>query len=104
LSNVGTQLQSVRLGNINGSTGTTYFDAYESRRSTAVGRLCNCNVNGDSGDVVNVQDVIQVVTEAGGGALATGTPDCSQDGQINVQDVIQIVTLAGTTGACQITQ
>ena len=104
LSNAGAQLQSVRLGNLNTHGGTTYFDAYESRRSTAVGRLCNCNVNGDAGGVVNVQDVIQIVTEAGGGTLATGTPDCSQDGAINIQDVIQIVTLAGTTGACQVTQ
>ena len=104
LSNSGAQLQSVRLGNPNTHGGPTYSAAYESRRITAVGRLCNCNVNGDAGDVVNVQDVIQIVTEAGGGALATGTPDCSQDGLINVQDVIQIVTLAGTTGACQVTQ
>ncbi len=100
LSNVGTQLQSVRLGNINGASGSVGFDAYESRRSTAVGRVCNCNANGSADDAVNVQDVIVLVNEAGGGALSTGTPDCNEDGNINVQDIVQTVNIAGGTGAC----
>lgn len=100
LNNAGAQLQSVRLGNLNGSTGTTGFDAYESRRSTAVGRVCNCNANASPDDAVNVQDVVVLVNEAGGTGLASGTPDCNEDGAINVQDIVQTVNIAGTTGAC----
>jgi len=100
LNNSGTALQSVRLGNLDGATGLVGFDSYESRRSTAVGRLCNCNANGSADDVVNVQDVITIVNEAGGIGLASGTPDCNQDGQVSVQDVILTVNIAGDTGVC----
>ncbi len=100
LNNVSTQLQSVRLGNINGAAGSLGFDAYESRRSTAVGRVCNCNANGSADDVVNVQDVVVTVNEAAGTALASGTPDCNENGVINVQDVVLAVNLASASGAC----
>jgi hypothetical protein len=100
LNNTGAALQSVRLGNLNGATGVVGFDSYESRRSTAVGRLCNCNANGSADDVVNVQDVVVIVNEAGGVGLASGTPDCNQDGAVNVQDVVQTVNIAGNTGVC----
>jgi len=94
-------LSSVRLGNLSGSAGTGLtVEGYESHRTTAIGRLCNCNANGSLDDVVNVQDVIALVNEAGGGALATGTPDCNEDGSINVQDVISAVNIAGGAGQC----
>ncbi len=94
-------LSSVRLGNLNGAAGGSVdFDAYEARRSTAIGRICNCNANGSADDAVNVQDIIATVNEAGGGALATGTPDCNEDGSINVQDIIQAVNIAGGAGVC----
>lgn len=99
-NDTGPSLSSVRLGNLNGAAGTLSFDSYESRRSTAVGRLCNCNANGSGDDVVNINDIVTVNNEAGGGALATGTPDCNNDGSINVQDIVETVNLAGTTGMC----
>lgn len=94
-------LASVRMGNLSGSAGGTIgFDGYESHRSTPVGQICNCNSNGSPDDAVNVQDIISTVNEAGGGALATGTPDCNRDGNINVQDIILTVNIAGSTGVC----
>lgn len=94
-------LASVRMGNLSGAAGGTIgFDGYESHRSTPVGQICNCNANGSPDDAVNVQDVIATVNEAGGGVLATGTPDCNSDGSINVQDIIAIVNIAGGAGMC----
>jgi len=101
LSNDGATLQSVRLGNLNGAGGTLGFDSYESRRSTAVGRLCNCNANGSGDDVVNIQDIVTVVNDAGDNTfLSPGTPDCNEDGQVAIQDIVQTVNLAGTSGVC----
>ncbi|HMB39797.1 MAG TPA: hypothetical protein VKO85_12015 [Wenzhouxiangellaceae bacterium] len=103
LSNSGTALQSIRLGNLDGAAGTLGFDSYESRRSTAVGRLCNCNANGSADDVVNIQDIITLVNDAGNNSfLSPGTPDCNEDGQIAILDIIQTVNLAGTSGVCAI--
>jgi hypothetical protein len=86
LSNVGTQLQSVRLGNINGSSGTTYFDAYESRRSTAVGRLVVADSNADSS--INGLDIVVLRNEVLGNSLATGQPDCNENGAIDGLDIV----------------
>lgn len=103
LNNSGTALQSIRLGDLDGAAGTLGFDSYESRRSTAVGRLCNCNANGSADDVVNIQDIITIVNDAGNNSfLSPGTPDCNEDGQIAILDIIQTVNLAGTSGVCAI--
>jgi len=99
LNNAGT-LESVRLGNLNGATGQMNFDAYLAQRSTATERVCNCNANGSVDDVVNVQDIVVLVNEAGGVGLSSGTPDCNEDGSINVQDVIATVNIAGAAGVC----
>lgn len=85
LNNAGAQLQSVRLGNLNGSTGATGFDAYESRRSTAVGRLIVSDANNDS--TVNVGDITVISNEVFSSTLATGQPDCNEDGTVNVGDI-----------------
>lgn len=94
-------LASVRLGNLTGAAGGAIgFDGYESHRSTPVGRICNCNANGSADDAVNVLDIIATVNEAGGGALATGTPDCNEDAAVNVLDIVQAVNIAGGAGVC----
>lgn len=101
LTNTGSALQAVRLGNLNGAAGTLGFDSYESRRSTEVGRLCNCNANGSADNAVNIQDIVTVVNDAGDNTfLSPGTPDCNEDGQISIQDIVQTVNVAGTTGVC----
>lgn len=75
----------VQLGWVSGAaTGTIYVDAYESRRSTDIGRLCRGDANGDL--TLNVGDRGAVTTEVLGTALANGQPDCNEDGVINVGD------------------
>lgn len=86
LNNSGAALQSVRLGNINGAAGTLGFDSYESRRSTAVGRLVVADANNDGN--INAQDIVAVRNEILGNALAAGTPDCNENGSINATDVV----------------
>ncbi len=98
LTNPGT-LEAVRLGVITGSNAKQ-FDAYESRRSTAIGRVCNCNANGSADDVVNVQDIIVINNEIGAISLATGTPDCDEDGNIAINDSIITVNTTGGSGMC----
>lgn len=96
-------VDSVRLGNLNGAAGTLNFDSYESRRSTEVGRLCNCNADASSDDVVDIGDIISSVTDAGEtSSLAPGTPDCDENGVIDIGDIIETVTLAGSTGMCEL--
>lgn len=86
------QLSSVRLGNLDGAAGTVGFDSYESRRSTAVGRLLVGDANNDGS--VSVFDAITVVNEASGGTLATGTPDCNEDGSVSTFDAICVVNVS----------
>ena len=95
LNNAGAQLQSVRLGNIDGAAGNINFDAYESRRSTAVGRLVTGDANNDG--AVTVFDAIAIVNESAGpgsGTLATGQPDCNEDGGVTVFDAICAINVA----------
>lgn len=84
-ANSGNPLQAVRLGNLNSAAGTLNFDAYESRRSSAVGRLLTADANNDTN--VNVGDVTVLSNEIFGGTLAVGQPDCNEDGAVNVGDI-----------------
>jgi hypothetical protein len=94
-------LANVQVGNLNAAAGgSVVLDGYEAHLSTPVGRICNCNANGSADDVVNVQDIFAVLGEAGGGALASGTPDCNEDGNVNVQDIFQTLNIAGSSGVC----
>ena len=81
-------LKDVRLGLSAGSTGTAFFDEYDSRRTTAPGRLLKCDANNDS--LVSVADRIQVNNEILGLALTVGQPDANEDGIISIADRIQI--------------
>ncbi len=93
VSNAGNPLQSIRLGNLNGGgTGTLGFDAYESRRTTAVGRLLRGDANGNG--TVDIFDAISVVNESGSGTLAAGQPDCNENGVVDIFDAICVVNLA----------
>lgn len=85
LNNSGAALQSVRLGNLNGAAGTLGFDSYESRRSTAVGRLLVSDANNDS--TINVGDITVMANEIFSSVLASGQPDCNEDGLVNVGDI-----------------
>ena len=78
-------LASVRLGNLNGATGTLNFDGYESRRSTAVGRLLVGDANGDG--TVDVLDINTLANEILNSDLGSGVPDCDESGTVDVLDV-----------------
>lgn len=84
-------VSSVRLGNLNGASGTMNFDAYESRRSTAVGRLMVSDANGDQ--AINSQDLAVMVNELLGLGLAPGQVDCNEDAIVNSQDLACIVNI-----------
>jgi hypothetical protein len=91
-------IESARIGWISGTgTGTINVDAFESRRSTAIGVLCRADSNNDR--VINIFDVGTVTNERVNGVLSTGQPDCNEDGAINVFDVGCTVArrLAGAT-------
>jgi len=81
------------------AVGSINVDAFESRRSTAIPRLCRGDANGDTN--LNVGDRGTVTTETLGGALGSGQPDCNEDGVVNVGDRGCITTrvLAGNTCA-----
>ncbi len=83
---------TIQAGILGGTAGMI-FDAYESRRTTSVGRLVKGDSNGDSN--VNVFDAIGVVNESsGGGFVNPGQPDCNEDGNVNVFDAICVVGIA----------
>ncbi len=89
----GAQVDQANLGWISGgSGGTVTTDAFESRRTQAIGRLCRGDANNDGG--VSGPDVIQARTESLGGALALGQPDCNEDGGVSGPDVICIRNLS----------
>lgn len=90
LNNAGSALQSVRLGNLLGAAGTLNFDAYESRRTTAVGRLLVGDAN-NSGSV-NIADASAIIAELDG-TLQIGQVDCNENGVINITDASCVISL-----------
>lgn len=91
----GGTIDTAQLGWISG-TGTAgpraiIADAYESRRSTAIGRLCRGDANNDG--LRNSGDQITVRNEVFGTSLAAGQPDANEDGNINSGDQITVRNL-----------
>lgn len=100
------QIDTARLGWISGggtpAARTLTVDGYESRRATAIGRLCRGDANNDNNR--NSGDQIVIRNEFLGGAagpLAAGQPDANEDGNINSGDqiIVRNIFLAGD-GAC----
>ena len=83
-------VDSVRLGNLEGVAGTLTFDAYESRRSTEIGRLLVGDANASG--TVNVVDASAIVSELDG-TLQSGQPDCNENGVVNIVDASCVITL-----------
>jgi hypothetical protein len=81
-------LKDVRLGLSAASTGTAFFDEYDSRRTTAPGRLLKCDANNDS--LISIADRIVVNNEILGITTATGQPDANEDGVVSIADRIQV--------------
>jgi hypothetical protein len=93
-------LKDVRLGLSAASTGTSFFDEYDSRRSSAPGRLLRCDASGD-GATVNILDLIAITAEILGTSPALGQPNANQDNSINVVDRIIVQgKILGTSTVC----
>lgn len=84
-------------GTVTGASVGIVADAYESRRSTAIGRLCRGDANGDG--TIGIADRVGVVNEILGNSLAAGQPDATEDGAVGVADRVGVVNriLAGDT-------
>ena len=87
---------SVRMGQVSGSANSMVigFDAFVHQASygNRIGRVLRGETNLDGG--VSGPDVIDVQTEAYGGRLSLGQPDCNEDGGVSGGDVICVQYLA----------
>jgi len=92
-------IDTVQLGLINGAaSGDWFFDEFDSRRTTDIGRLCKADANGNNN--INIADVVVTNNEAGGGVLALGQPDCNENGAVNVADVACVSSAIGAGAVC----
>ena len=89
-------LKDVRLGLSAASTGTVFFDEYDSRRTNAPGRLCRGDANGNG--FIQGNDRVVISNEIAGTALAAGQPDANENGAVQGNDrvVISNLILANT--------
>ena len=98
------QIDTANLGWVSGA-GTAAaarpvtVDGYESRRATAIGRLCRGDANNDG--TRNSGDQLVVRNEFFGTALSPGQPDATEDGNVNSGDqlVVRNIFFAGQS-AC----
>lgn len=88
----------VQLGNLTGgSSGAITVDAYESRRTTPIGRLCRGDANNDS--TRNILDIVAIAGENNSTTvptLASGQADASEDGVVNILDVVAVAGIANS--------
>jgi hypothetical protein len=97
-SAVGSAENYAQLGFVAGTgTGTLNFDAYESRRSTDIVRLCRADANASNS--ISVADRAAVTAEIGG-TLAPGQPDANESGGVSVTDRAIITSLIGAGATC----
>ena len=75
-----------------GGMGDVFLDSYVANRATAPTALVNCDSSNDNN--VNIIDASVTATEAVGGALANGTPDCDSSGGVNIIDASITACLA----------
>jgi hypothetical protein len=105
-------VQSVRLGNTNGvALGFTStpasnnnfgfaFDEFDSTRSatTAIGRLCRGDANGNANAALGDNDLSAldagaIIAEALGTAVAAGQPDANEDGRVTALDAGLVINM-----------
>ena len=92
----GDRIDRADLGWISGGSGTVQVDGMESRRTTAIGRLCRGDANGSN--TISAADRSTITGEIGG-TLATGQPDCDENGTISAGDrscVTGLITAGAT--------
>ena len=88
-------LKDVRLGLSAASTGTAFFDEYDSRRLNAPGRLCRGDANGNG--FIQGSDRVFITNETLG-TLAPGQPDANENGLVQGSDrvIVSNLVLANT--------
>lgn len=82
-------IEAVTLGGSSTFT-SVIFDDYESRRSSAIGRLLLGDANNSGG--ITIADAVTIVNELGG-AYSIGVPDCNESGGVSIADAICVVNL-----------
>jgi hypothetical protein len=75
------------------------FDAYESRRATAIPRLCPGDAN-NSGGALNIFDIVTTINEINQVNIGSGQPDINEDAQINVFDLVVLRGRINTGFTC----
>jgi len=100
-----TNIDSVKLGWVAGAgvTDATHkgivVDAFESRRATAIGRLCRADAN-NSG-TITAADRSAITAELGASlTLGTGQPDANEDGRVTAGDRSAITALLAINATC----
>lgn len=83
-------LKDVRLGLSATSTGTAFFDEYDSRRTTNPGRLCRGDANNSSAAVPTTGTLTagdaQAIFGEISGTVAAGQPDFNESGTVLASD------------------
>ena len=94
-------INNVQLGMINaGATGQGFFDEFDSRRTTAPGRLCKGDANGNG--TITGGDAQAIIAEFTSGSATTviGQPDCNESGGVTGGDAQCVINLFTTGVTC----
>jgi len=111
LADAGDGVDYVQLGWVGGGAGTSVqVDAFESRRSTAIGSLKRGDASNNgtctSGDVTQLMQEVNAITLNSEPGLKLGQTDCSENGTVTSGDVTCLLnvvnadTLSGGTRVC----
>lgn len=104
LADAGDGVDYVQLGWVGGGAGTAItVDAFESRRSTAIGSLKRGDVNNNgtctSGDVTQLLQEINAITANNEAGLKLGQSDCSENGTVTSGDATCLLNLVNADTA-----
>jgi hypothetical protein len=97
-SGAGDVIANVQIGNIEAAgTGSIGFDEFDSRRTTAPGRLCRGDANGNG--LIQGTDRTAITNDATG-TLATGQADCTENGLVQGTDRTCVTNLIAAATSC----
>lgn len=96
----GQVVTSVQFGNLSPAGGSLSFDAYESRRTTPVGRVCVGDADGNGSRGIGDLEVVFTEIQSAGSTPASGSPDADENGQIGIGDLEEIFSIiqSGNSG------
>lgn len=97
----GNTIDYAQLGNLTGgSSGNVTVDAFESRRTTPIGRLCRGDADNSGAISVADRSPMSIEINSFGATSAPGTPDCDEDGTVSVLDRSCITQRLNAFQAC----